>query len=363
MRSSAAGALLLAVIVSGGAAWAAPRPWDLVWRSETATDRTSVVGKARTVLAGDDRELSATATVSAAQGKTRFDYQTRRGPWSLIDDGRALIRLDPQRKRARMHERPRLAVDRALAERNYTATLTGKATIAGRPTTGVAITPRAGGPAVLRLWLDQQTGFALKRERYNVAGKRVSATEYTEVAFGRPVDSDLFAVPPSYLIAHRAPPRDQLTLEQLGQRLGFQVRPPGHLPAGYLLLGGYQAEWGRGLQTAELRYTDGIRMLSVYQRARGREERGRQGARGHEGRRGEPGAGGRREGRRGDGRGGRGRGGGGRHGFGPPGDDISFVDRGYEKAVRYFGPDLVVIVVGDLKQDELVRVARSVAQQ
>jgi hypothetical protein len=363
MRSSVAGSILLVVFVYGGSAWAAPRAWELVWRSETATERSSVAGKARTMLAGDGAELSATATASAAQGKTRFDYQTRRRQWSLIDDGRALIELDPRRKRAQMHARPRLVVDRALAERNYVASQTGKAVIAGRPATAIAITPRGGGPAVLKLWLDQESGFALKRERYNVEGKLVSATEYVEVVFGAPVSSDLFTVPPTYVIAHRAPPKDQLTLEQLGLRVGFHVGPPSHLPAGYVLVGGYEAEWGRWeLQTAELRYTDGIRMLSVYERERGQEERGRQGARGRSGRGHDEGGRRHRGGRRGDGGGGRGRGGGG-HGFGPPGEETSFVDRGYEKALRYFGPTVVVIVVGDLTQDELLRVARSVPQQ
>jgi len=361
MRSSAIGSILLAVFLYGGSAWAAPRAWELVWRSETATERTSVVGKAQTMLAEDGAELSATATASAAQGKTRFDYQTRRRQWSLIDDGRALIELDPRRKRARMYEPPRLVADRALAERNYVASQTGKAVVAGRPATAIAITPRGGGPAVLKLWLDQETGFALKRERYNVEGKLVSATEYVEVVFGAPVSSDLFTVPSTYVIAHRAPPRDRLTLEQLGLRVGFHVGPPSYLPAGYVLVGGHEAQWGRWeLQTAELRYTDGIRMLSAFERRRGREgserDRGRPGTEEDRGGRGHG------RGRRGhsrDERGGRGGG----HGLGPPTQETSFVDRGYEKAVRYFGPTVVVIVVGDLTQDELLRVARSVPQQ
>jgi hypothetical protein len=361
MRSYVASGILLVVFLCGGSAWGAPRAWELVWRSENATERTSVVGKARTMLAADGAELSAMATASAAQGKTRFDYQTRRRQWSLIDDGGALIELDPRRKRAHMHERPRLVVDRALAERNYVASQTGKAVIAGRPAAAIAITPRRGGPAVLRLWLDQEMGFALKRERYNVEGKLVSATEYVEVVFGAPVSGDLFTVPPAYVIAHRAPPRDRLSLEQLGLRVGFDVRPPSYLPTGYVLVGGYEAEWGRWeLQTAELRYTDGIRMLSVFER--GREERGRRGARDRSGRGRDRGGRRHRGGRRGDGGGGRGRGGGG-HGFGPPGEETSFVDRGYEKALRYLGPEVVVIVVGDLTQDELLQIAHSVPQQ
>ena len=39
---------------------------------------------------------------------------------------------------------------------------------------------------------------------------------------------------------------------------------------------------------------------------------------------------------------------------------MTLVDRGTEKALRYFGRDLVVGVVGDLTAEELVRVAKSV---
>jgi len=39
---------------------------------------------------------------------------------------------------------------------------------------------------------------------------------------------------------------------------------------------------------------------------------------------------------------------------------MTLVDRGTEKALRYFGAGLVVVVVGDVTADELVRVAKSV---
>ena len=39
---------------------------------------------------------------------------------------------------------------------------------------------------------------------------------------------------------------------------------------------------------------------------------------------------------------------------------MTLVDRGTEKALRYLGRDLVVVVVGDLTAEELVRVAKSV---
>ncbi len=39
---------------------------------------------------------------------------------------------------------------------------------------------------------------------------------------------------------------------------------------------------------------------------------------------------------------------------------MRLVDRGTEKALRYLSPERVIVVVGDLTEEEMVRVARSV---
>ena len=350
-----------------GTALAQSSLWEAVWRSEEAA-KTSMVGRVRTMTLEGQR--TATARVRAAKGKLRLDYQAGRHRWSLIDNGRELIILQPRSQEAVVHPRPSLAVDRKLAERNYEARVVGEGRIAGRGVQLVAIVPRGGDKATLKLWLDRETGFALKRERYNVEGNLTTGTEYLEVEFGASVPGEAFLIPETWRrmpVDGRGP---RLTMAQLARQMGFKVREPKYMPSGYVLTGCYVQEWGRhGNRMAELRYTDGLRVLSVFEREKGEwmeagEERGRRGGgrgRGAERERGAGGGGGRGRGEgRGGGRGeGRGRGGG--FGFGPPGrEDMTLVDRGTEKALRYLGDKLVVVVVGDLTKDEIVRVARSV---
>ncbi|HUU54120.1 MAG TPA: sigma-E factor regulatory protein RseB domain-containing protein [Armatimonadota bacterium] len=338
----------LLLIFFAGAGLADSTPWQAVWDSETATEEITMTGRATTMTVNDGRSLSATAAVTAARGKVRFDYQADGRRWSLIDDGTHLIQLRPHRKTALLLERPTLAVDRTLAERNYVAREGGEAVIAGRPARVIEIAPREGGPLLFRLWLDRKTHFALKRERHNIEGRLTSGTEYTEVQFGPTVAPDVFAVPEGWAARQPADREAKLSLGQLSARLGFALRSPQYLPPGYVLLGGYEQGWGRHrLRMAELRYTDGLRMLSLFQRERTGEE----------------GAGGRGGRGRGHGRGRDegGRGGGGGFGFGPPGrEDMTLIDRGTEKALRYFGRNAVVVVVGDLAAEELVRMAKSV---
>lgn len=342
--------LFLLLLVFARPCLADTTPWQAVWDSETATEKITMSGRANVMTVNDGRSLSATAAVTAARGKIRFDYQTFRRRWSLIDDGTHLIQLHPDRKTARLLERPTLAVDRTLAERNYLAREAGEETAAGRPARIIEIAPRDGGPPVYRLWLDRETRFALKRERYNVEGRLTSGTEYAEVKFGPAVAPEVFAVPQGWVTRQPVDREAKLSLSQLGARLGFAIRSPNYVPPGYVLLGGYEQEWGRRrLRMAELRYTDGLRVLSIFQRERmGGEGMGRHGGRGRG---------------HGRGRGGeyrdRGRGGG--FGFGPPGrEEMTLIDRGTEKALRYFGRETVVVVVGDLTAEEIVRIAKSI---
>ncbi len=354
MRICILAVLLLPSLVASPAC--AASPWSEVWESEAASTRLALTGRARTMTAEDGHSLQAEADVTAAHGKLRFEYRANGRHWSVIDDGQHLIHLLPRRQTALIYDRPGLALDRALAERNYQARVVGDASVAGRQAQMIEIAPKGGGRVVLRLWLDKETGFALRRERYNVEGRLSSGTEYTRVEFGPTIAAEVFKVPQGWQTVRAAETEAGLSAEQLSMRLGFRVRLPAYVPAGYVLVGGYEKEWGRWhMRAAELRYTDGLRILSIFQHRHPDHpgvqppDHGR-----HRGRGGD----GRGRGRRGGGRGhGRGRG----LGLGPPRPgDLTLLDRGSEKVLRFFGPEIAVVVIGDLPEEELVRIAKSV---
>jgi outer membrane lipoprotein-sorting protein len=369
-----------------------PTAWEAVWKSQAANRELAFTGVARTTALIDEKERTAMAHVAGSGGKVRFDYETATRRWSLVDDGQRLVHLNSEKQEARVTSRPAFSEDRRLAERNYDAKVVGGATVAGRPCDIVQVSPRGrGGPArrslggggtVWRLWLDRQTSFALKRERYNIEGILTSGTEYREITFGTAVSPELFGIPSGWKVVDRDGSGVRLEITELERRVGFSLRTPRYLPPGYVFLGGYvqrrrhgngRAESAPhpGLEMGELRYTDGLRVLSIFQRQReagpepGRRGRGED-LRGEE--RGEHrfrrGRGGEQDADRG-GRGGRGSGGGrgGRgpgHEFGPAeSEGMTVVARGSEKVLRYPTKDRIIIVVGDLPAEELTRVARS----
>jgi len=160
------------------------------------------------------------------------------------------------------------------------------------------------------------------------------------------VEEHVFSIPPDWRVIERDRSVGYLNLSELSREVGFDVAAPSYLPSGYVLQGGYAEQRGRrGLLAAELRYTDGLRVLSIRERPRGRERDSLRGGRG---------------GGRGGFRGGHGWGRGRGRGFGPPRQEITLVDRGGERALRYFGRRLAIVIVGDLTSDEIVRMAKSI---
>lgn len=330
--------LLLFLLLSAAAARAEDPAWKAVWRSEEAPARVSLSGRVRTKATLEGKPREATAEVYVSHGKLRLDYQAGARHWSLLDNGQNLIRLQPDQKRARVLRRPQLAFDRALAERNYVARRTRTDTVAGRPVDVIEIAPRGHGNPVWRLWVDRASSFVLKREQYNVDGRLTTATEYLAVDFSARPAAQLFETPADYTREPEQVRGERLGLEALVARAGFPVRRPRYLPPGYVFLSGSfrpearepRAEARARLRgspsgpAATLRYTDGLRILSIVQRPA-------QLPRGNTARRGRA-----------------------------PENPLEVVDRGDEKVLRRRAGDRVIVVVGDLTQDELVRVANGV---
>ena len=120
------GILSVAAALSATSGFARSPAWQLVWDGQRAAAETSAVGRVHTMMTDDGRERSAIARVQSARGRVRLDYEAGERRWSMIDDGRELIRLDAAERTAVAHRRPQLAIDRATAERNYRAEIVGE---------------------------------------------------------------------------------------------------------------------------------------------------------------------------------------------------------------------------------------------
>jgi negative regulator of sigma E activity len=241
---------------------------------------------------------------------------------TVLDDGRRVVRLDPQRSTVAVAATP-LAPEhearrRTLLEENYRAVLTGEERVAGRPAYRVELRPRHPGNPWKRLWIDQESALLLASEDYDGAGQRTRSSRVESVEFRA---EPLGAVRPSAaLIDHaqfaRAAETEVKPPSEISKAVGFKVLRPGYLPPGYELESAhvYACQCGCRVPAARLQYVDGLNAISVLQCG----ERCR-----HEGV------------------------------FGPRG-----LPQG--TAIRVLAGDNTIVVVGEIVRDELITMARSI---
>jgi negative regulator of sigma E activity len=151
--------------------------------------------------------------------------------------------------------------------RNYEVKEEGTQTVAGRQAWVLALRCRARRMLAKRLWVDRETYATLGSEDYDCRGLCRSRSMMTQVGFGEVRDT---LVAPGGLGCTRLV-RDtsiqELPLDQVASRLGFLPRFPGYVPQHFERVGTCLSHCpcGCGALSAQIRYTDGLRSFSVFE--------------------------------------------------------------------------------------------------
>ena len=273
--------------------------------------------------------------VWSSRGRKRMEYlsEPARGR-VMIDDGHAVYWLDKAGKVAVFTPAPDAPERVDLVFRNYNVASAGTDEVAGRKAIVVRVSPKHPPGPSRRLWIDQQTKLILRSESYASDGTLKAASKTTSINLRPQLSEDLFRVPKGWRV-QRPPAEEQnrWTAAELSKRLGITVAEPGYVPPGFVLEGMYLVRMGgMGRQAAHVRYVDGLNSLSIFQRPAG------------------PGPG-------------RGRGGWGgwrwRGGRGADTDQDVQSLGAVGRLVRVFRPGRMCVVVADLPEKELQKVASS----
>jgi outer membrane lipoprotein-sorting protein len=278
---------------------------------------------------------TATMKVWSSRGRKRIEYlsEPARGQ-ILIDDGRALYRLNEAEKAAVWMPTPEGSERLDLIFRNYKVTVEGTEDVAGRKAFLLRIAPKQPPGPSKRLWIDRETKLILRSESFASDGTLKTASRMTSLTLNPKLSEGLFSIPEGWRI--QKPPADEQTrwtASELSKRLGIKISEPGYLPPGFVLEGMYLVRMGMmRWEAAHIRYVDGLNSLSVFQRPL------RQG----------PGQG-------------RGRWGGWRWrgGRGPDTEQEAWAVGGVGRLIRVVRPGKMYIVVADLPEKELRKVADS----
>lgn len=255
-----------------------------------------------------------------------------------IDDGTRLWELDPSARIALLRGISSARVDIQRLAANYRAEFIGWRTLAGHRAQGIRLRSRHYGDVAARLWVEPRTGALLGEETVGIDGRVAARTLFTHLDPGSRSPDVAPDIPPGW---RRRSPVGQVARPMApggySGRGAVTVREPLRVPKGYRRVGTYQVRRG-GRALVELRYHDGLRALSVFERAPRGPGYGRGGGRGA----------------RGAGQGMRG-GGAARHD--QAWDAIALSGR---TAVRERRDDVEIVAVGDVPRRALIQMVESI---
>jgi len=308
---------------------------QLLYSASASRARTPTAAEAEIRVFSEGVWRQTRADMDYAGELVRLSVGAGSGRSVLLDDGRRVWRLDSSTSAATAIGPSAEAMDWARLRANYRATPVRSQSVGGRPCDGAMLVSRRTGKPALVAWIDRQSQMIGKRLTYDADGHLVASTELIRFAphpgptrAEMEVPNDWRRVDPEEGRAVKTTPAD------FQADAGFTPRLPKYLPQSYTEEGLYRRACPNGCAYAELRYSDGLRVLSIYEhRPCGR---GRGGGRG-----------------RGCGRGPGCQG-------GPPDQRPVLIDQGQAKTVRQRRADLVVVVAGDLAVPEILRVVESI---
>lgn len=188
----------------------------------------------------------------------------------IVDNGKTLWHFSPRTHRIDLSPTrqwgERISERLRLLTRNYRLKLKGRDAVAGRPVHVVDLVSNHPNRGWQRLWLDQDHAVPLRVERHAPNGRLLERTEFREIDFPERLDPGEFhmelpnnaAVTTSVKLLASG-----RTLSEVRDQIPFEVRLPGFVPPGFEVLDLHLFE-SRGVKSLHWRLTDGLTTLSLF---------------------------------------------------------------------------------------------------
>ena len=254
----------------------------LVRDATTAYRRVSYVGQLSTIRSGPNRAYAVLEQVEhRAPDQTRRTYlapQSLYGQY-VISRGAMSWDIDPKSKRVVVTEN-RAADDAlvanddiALLSANYRAVLTANdENVADRKAEVVDLVNRYTGQRIMRLWIDERMHVVLAKEEYHGDGSLAWRTRYDAIRFTDGLPKQIFTadLPKDFSTTRgRSYGHPSEDLTRAISACGFTPIGPKYLPEGFAVVTADLTDI-KGVKNLHLLYTDGIRMMSLFENATNR---------------------------------------------------------------------------------------------
>ncbi|HEY3282395.1 MAG TPA: sigma-E factor regulatory protein RseB domain-containing protein [Armatimonadota bacterium] len=268
-------AVLLSLMLLSSSVGALPAAIEdgarLLTRAYAQERKVSSLSAVTAHTSGGATAATTTLRLTRSAGKQRMEYTSGALKGRvLVDDGKSVFWLDPARRTADLAASRKKPESLSLLLRNYRPRRLGAATVAGRKAVILRVEPRTPPGPSRTLWVDEASGLIVKTDSFNSGGQLLSSTATTSLKLLPPQPGSLFRVPSGFRVSTGAPeappsmPRDRLEAA-----VGFSLALPHYLPPGFQLDGMSLATTGSGRPAAQLRYSDGMNSLSLFEHTRG----------------------------------------------------------------------------------------------
>jgi outer membrane lipoprotein-sorting protein len=278
-------ALFVAVTTAAVSAAQTPAPsnehqaQELLHASIDAPKTVSYVGEVQTTRWGPNGASATLARIEhVAPDRTRRLYVA---PDSAYGDYVVTIAtnsyvFDVKRNRIET-QNPVLASQVALNDNfalliaNYRPVLGTTEMVAGREAATVSLVNKYTGERAMRIWIDRETKLILAKETYRSNGSVATRARFDDIRYTGDIPPDLFSTAPpsgfSVVIGYQFNTLST-DIDKTTHSAGFDFQGPHYLPDGFSILSAEVADVN-SVRTLHLMYSDGIRMVSLFENASG----------------------------------------------------------------------------------------------
>jgi hypothetical protein len=240
----------------------------LLARVQKARHSTVLQGRMVISVLVKGQMVRSEANIRRGPGVVQLEYLTGQfNGWKIIEQDGASWRVSPQGQVAPSPGGADPSFSGLGGKVQFTVQTSGSGRVAGRRVDLYQIRPPGASQTVLIMGLDAQTGYPLRMERYSADGKLLSSSSFLTVNY-HAASPQRLSVPqgitphgPKHHGSGAAQPAGEQDLVQV---LGGALLKPTYLPAGFQYVGMFLHKRGGGA-VAELRYGDGMRVLSIFQ--------------------------------------------------------------------------------------------------
>lgn len=188
------------------------------------------------------------------------------------NDGECMWRYDPELERLSISSEAPSCLNPTgrldLLLHNYRIEKVGEEEVAGRRAYSLVVKAKSSGDVKKRLWVDAKTYVVLRREDYDSRGRLQSATRFNTIQYVDDLPDSQFEAPTDkYRVVSRQALGETMSSAELSKALGFAVRTPRYVPAGYKLEGYklYKCPCECGHESAYTRYVNGLDSISIFE--------------------------------------------------------------------------------------------------